>query len=282
MSLLSIPRLAVTISVFFLMLGIANILPHLLNLYRERYIANLIKTTRELNKFFITIKPSRIIIGAMVLGALLGLATGSWVLAGAFALTGILAPRVVLAIWKDIRSTQFEAQLMDALLQMGNALRSGMDIAAGIELVATNLKPPISEEFGLVLNAYRLGAPLEEALLEMTTRIKSRTLETVVYAINIQRESGGNIIKTFEQLVITIREESKLQKKVSAITSQARTQIYFMAVFPWCIGLLLFVLNRDLMLPALENPIGQVIVLVLIIWEALGILVTKKMAMVKV
>ena len=62
---------------------------------------------------------------------------------------------------------------MDALILISNALRSGLDIASGIELVASNLKPPISEEFGLVLNAYRLGAPLERALMDMTTRIQS-------------------------------------------------------------------------------------------------------------
>ena len=77
-----------------------------------------------------------------------------------------------------MRSTQFDAQLMDALILINNAMRSGLDISTGIELVATNMKPPISEEFGLVLNAYRLGASLDSALMELTRRIRSRPLET--------------------------------------------------------------------------------------------------------
>src|SRR5205085_7945807 len=103
---------------------------------------------------------------------------------------------------------------------------------AGIERVAVSSKPPISEEFGLVLNAYRLGTPLEVALMDLTERINSRTLETVIYAINIQRETGGNIIKTFDQLVMTIREETKLQKKARSTSAQARAQIVVPAGFP--------------------------------------------------
>jgi tight adherence protein B len=156
-----------------------------------------------------------------------------------------------------------------------------LDIASGIERVAATMKPPISEEFGLVLNSYRLGTPLEAALMTMTTRIRSRMLETAIYAINIQRETGGNLIKTFDQLVVTIREEDKLQKKVQALTSQGRMQTYFLACFPWAMALLFYIITPDFMRPALANPVGQIVIVFLLIWEAIGIIVTKKIVTVE-
>jgi tight adherence protein B len=171
---------------------------------------------------------------------------------------------------------------MDALILVNNAMRSGLDIASGIELITTNLKPPISEEFGTVLNTYRLGGSLESALSDMTRRIRSRSLETAVGAILIQREMGGNLVKTFEQLIQTIREESKLQKKVQALSAQGRTQIAFLAVFPWGLALLFYMLSPDMIGPALRNPLGQVILIGLIIWEGIGILVTKRIVTVDV
>jgi tight adherence protein B len=194
----------------------------------------------------------------------------------------MFAPKLILALWKGRRSAQFENQLLDALILLGNSLRSGLDIAAGIERIATTMKPPISEEFGLVLNAYRLGTPLETALIDLTERIRSKTLETVIYAIAIQRETGGNIIKTFDQLVITIREESKLQKKVRAITAQGRTQIFFLAGFPWALAGLFFVMTPEFMRPALANSWGQFVALFLVVWEVVGIIVTKKIVTVDV
>jgi tight adherence protein B len=118
--------------------------------------------------------------------------------------------------------------------------------------------------------------------MAMTTRIRSRTLETAVYAINIQRETGGNLIRTFEQLVITIREEEKLQKKVKALTAQGRTQIFFLAGFPWALGVLFYMLSPDFMKPALANRWGQIVMVFLIIWEIIGIMVTKKIVTVDV
>jgi tight adherence protein B len=275
-------HLGILIAVYFLMAAIVEVIPELYTIYRERYMADVVRTTRELDKFFLNIKPTNLLVICLVIGVGLGVVTGSWVLAVSFSLSGLVAPKILLSVWKGIRSSQVDAQLMDALVLIGNSLKSGLDIAAGIERVATTMKPPISEEFGLVLNAYRLGTPLETALMDMTSRIRSRTLETVVYAISIQRETGGNLIKTFEQLVLTIREEDKLQKKVKAITAQGRTQIFFLAGFPWALAALFFFMSPDFMRPALANPWGQLVAIVLIVWEAIGVMVTKKIVTVDI
>jgi tight adherence protein B len=277
-----IVHIAIFAFVFAVMLALVNWIPDLLIVFRERYQADVFQTTRELNRFFINIKPAHMITVFTILALLLFFATGSWILAGALCVAGLFAPRVILSIYKDIRSSQFETQLMDALVLMGNSMKSGLDIAAGIERVSTNLKPPISEEFGLVMNGYRLGTPLEAGLMDLTTRIRSRTLETVVYAIIIQRETGGNILKTFDQLVLNIREENKLQKKVSAMTSQGRAQIFVLACLPWVMAGFFYLVAPEMMAPAIANPWGQLIVLFLLVWEMIGIVVTKHVTTIEV
>lgn len=277
-----IMRMALLFSVFTLMTTLVSAIPSLLKLYRDRFQVSQGRTTRELTKFFLNVKPTRILIGACAVGILLGFVTGSWVVTAALCLAGVFAPKVLLRLWKDIRTSQFEAQLMDALLLLGNTLKSGLDLIAGVERIASTMKPPISEEFGLVLNAYRLGTPLESALADLTERIHSRALEIAIQAINIQRETGGNIIKTFDQLVFTIREEGKLQKKIRAITAQGRTQIVFLAVFPWALALLFFCIAPEFMRPALANTWGQLTALGLILWEVVGIIVTKRIITVDV
>jgi tight adherence protein B len=277
-----IAQISVFLCVFFVILAIVEAIPGIMAAYRERYQASSRRTARELDKFFLNIKPAKILIGAAIAGVALGFLSGSWVVAGAIAAAGMLAPKILLSVWKEIRSAQFDAQLMDALLLLGNSLKSGLDIIAGIERIAASMKPPVSEEFSLVLNAYRLGTPLETGLMDLTQRINSKTLNTVVHAITIQRETGGNIIKTFDQLVLTIREEGKLQKKVNAITSQGRTQIFFLAGFPWALGLLFLFLSPDFMRPALVHPAGQMVLLFLIIWEIIGIFITRRIVQVDV
>jgi tight adherence protein B len=279
---MTLSQVAVFAVVFSVMMGVMSLVPGLFEIYRERSQTSLRRTSRELDKFFLNIKPITIILIMVGFGVVLGITSGNWVLALGVAAAGAFSPKIILAVWKDIRSAKFETQLMDALLLISNSLKSGLDIAAGIEKVANEMKPPISEEFNLVLNAYKLGTPLEAALLELTNRINSRTLETVVYAITIQRETGGNIIKIFEQLVMTIREETKLQKKMKALTSQARTQIIFLACFPWVLGLIFLFAAPEFMQPALKNPWGQAALVFLVFWEMIGVIVTKKIATVSV
>jgi tight adherence protein B len=274
--------ISIIICVFFVMLGIVRAIPNLTEAYRERFQASSQRTSRELNRYFIQVKPAKIMAGAAILAVILGILSGSWVISVAIIAAGAVAPKIMLNVWREIRSKQFDLQLLDALMLLGNSLKSGLDIVAGIERISTTMKAPVSEEFGLVMNSYRLGTPLETALADLSQRINSRNLSTVVNAITIQRETGGNIIKTFDQLVLSIREESKLQKKVDAITSQGRTQIFFLAGFPWALGVIFFFMSPDFIQPALVHPMGQFVILFLVIWEIIGIIVTRRIVEVDV
>jgi tight adherence protein B len=279
---MSMSHIMVFLSVSTFMMGVTSLLPSLVRRLQDVYAARMATKSRELNQLFIQFKPAYVMAGGAMIGILLGWLLGSWVIAGFMILAGLVAPRFIMSIWKNIRSSQFDEQLMDALLLIGNALRSGLDIATGIELVATSMTPPISEEFGLVLNAYRLGGSLEKALTDMTHRIHSRILETTVVSIILQRETGGNLVKTFEQLVATIREEGKLQKKVRAISAQGRTQITFLASFPWGMAAIMYFLSPEMIQPALSESWGQMAVAGIVIWEVIGIIVTKRIITVDV
>src|SRR5947209_2761405 len=100
-------HLGLFISIFFVMLMFVHLIPSLFEAYRERYQSNTQRTTRELNRFFLDIKPTKIVIGMVVLGAVLGYLLESWVVLAALAIAGIFMPKVILSIWKDIRSNQF-------------------------------------------------------------------------------------------------------------------------------------------------------------------------------
>src|SRR5258708_28938568 len=134
--MMTLPHISVFLSVSAFMLAAVNILPALIRRFQDRYIDRIGNNSRELEKFFVHIKIPHMLGGALVIAVLLGWFTRSWVLAVSLAVVGLVVPKLVLSIWKNIRSTQFEAQLMDALILIGNALRSALDIATGVALVA--------------------------------------------------------------------------------------------------------------------------------------------------
>ncbi|MDR0676600.1 MAG: type II secretion system F family protein, partial [Elusimicrobiota bacterium] len=164
-------------------------------------------------------------------------------------------PGFILNTIKRNRRAKIEKQLVSALIFLGNAMKAGLDIVQGLELAIKNLEPPIQEEFIEVLKEYHLGTSLEEGLINMRQRIQSKPIDTFVTSIIIQRETGGDITKIIEQIISSVRETYKLEKKVQTLTSQGRIQAIIVTMLPWILGGILLAIQPDFMLPMFKTTL---------------------------
>jgi tight adherence protein B len=195
---------------------------------------------------------------------------------------GTKTPPVVLKNMKLARGIKINKQLMDALILLSNSLKSGMDIVQGFEMVSKDLPPPISEEFALVIKNYRLGTSFEKALEGMEERIDSRLVSYMIKAIILQRQVGGNLPKIFVRIVENIREESKLEEKLQAMTAQQRIQSIVVAVMPWFMVGVMFLFRPDTMINFYAHPLGFLVALGCVGWMMIGMKLISKIGDVKV
>ncbi|MFN2352401.1 MAG: type II secretion system F family protein, partial [Kiritimatiellia bacterium] len=100
-------------------------------------------------------------------------------------------PNRILQFLKSKRRRDFNEQLVDALMTMSNALRSGSSILQAFEQIAKQNRNPISQEFSLFLQQTRVGVKFEEALENLNQRVDSEDLMLMVRAIEIARQRGG-------------------------------------------------------------------------------------------
>jgi tight adherence protein B len=63
------------------------------------------------------------------------------------------------------------------LTLMSNGLKAGFSLLQTIGIVAQDMQPPMSREFGRMLRQINMGLPLEDALNELLDRVKSPDLE---------------------------------------------------------------------------------------------------------
>ena len=194
----------------------------------------------------------------------------------------IRMPEAVLDMLKKSRGNKINAQLMDALILLSNSLRSGMDIVQGFEKVSTEMRPPIADEFGLVIKNYQLGTPFEKALEGLNDRVDSRMLTYIIKAIVIQRQVGGNLTVIFARLVENIREESKLEEKLQAMTAQQKIQSIVVGIMPFLMVGVMFLFRPDEMIAFYGSPVGLVVLFGCIIWIMIGMKIIKKVGEVKV
>ena len=247
----------------------------------------------DFNRQFVTIDIKYIVFGTVGLFALFGLFLGLMVggffgvfvflmvvLMGAF--VSIRMPAAVLDALKKSRGKRVNKQLMDSLILLSNSLRSGMDIVQGFELVSKDMLPPIADEFGLVVKNYQLGTPFEKALDGLSDRVESRMLSYIIKAIIIQRQVGGNLTVIFARLVENIREESKLEEKLQAMTAQQKIQSIVVSIMPFVMMLVMFIFNPSQMISFYTSPVGMFVFLFCVIWIGIGMKVLKKMGEVRV
>jgi len=241
---------------------------------------------KEFNRQFMTVKVQYMILTPIAAGLILGALTfniwGFMLVAVGGIYVGFKTPEWVLRYVRYRRGKGVEAQLMDAMILMSNALKSGLDIVQGFELVQRDLVPPISEEFGLVLKNYQLGTPFEKALAGMEDRIASRLLSYMIKAIIIQRSVGGNMTKIFDRIVDNIREEGKLEEKAQALTAQQRIQAVVVGFMPWAMLILMWLFQPDVMAAYYFSPIGVLTVVFCAIWMSIGMGIVRKLADIQV
>ena len=247
----------------------------------------------DYSRQFLDINVKYVVLGTLaffcLLGAFFAIAAGGFfgvvvfLIFFAFGLNiGLKMPGMILNSLKRRRGEKINKQLMDALILLSNSLKSGMDIVQGFEMVSSDLRPPISDEFGLVIKNYKLGTPFERALEAMEERVESRLLSYMVKAIVLQRQVGGNLTKIFERIVENIREESKLEEKLQAMTAQQKIQSLVVAIMPWIMVGVLFVFQPEVMIKFYTSGIGIVILFMCIIWIGIGIKMVSKLGEIKV
>jgi len=148
---------------------------------------------------------------------------------------------------KRKRLKQFSEQLVDGLVLLSNGIRAGFSLQQALEMLVEESKPPISQEFALVMRQYQLGMDIDEALLRCVARTEDEDLGLAVTAVMITRQVGGNLAEIFDRIVSMIRDRKMLDGKVEALTSQGKLQALVVALIPYILGAVVAKINPEMM-----------------------------------
>jgi tight adherence protein B len=169
-------------------------------------------------------------------------------------LIGAYFPRWYLKYRQRKRVRAFATQLPDTITLLANSLRAGSSFLQGIELVARESRPPISEEMERVVREMSLGVALQPALNNLVRRVASEDLELMVTAINIQSQVGGNLATVLDSIAFTIRERVRIMGEINTLTAMQRYSGYVITLLPVGLGAILFLISPSYMVAMLEKP----------------------------
>jgi tight adherence protein B len=183
-------------------------------------------------------------IGLMVAGLVLGwLIFGSLLSGFALAIIANLIPGILLRRSASKRQIKFEGQLVDILVLVNGAVKTGFSLLQALEIVEREMEPPASEEFRRVHTEIGLGLTLTQALNNLSDRMQNQDLDLVVPAVNIHSQVGGNLSTMLEAVTETVRERDRLFREARVLTTQQRYTAYMISLLPIFIGLIMFMIN---------------------------------------
>lgn len=130
------------------------------------------------------------------------------------------------------RVAEVEALVEPWLNAVANALKASPSLGEAIACSAALVPSPMSEEVDLLVKEYELGTALDRALEQFAKRIGSRTLEGAVLALQIARNSGGNLPETLENAAGALRELARLEGVVRTKTAEGKAQAFVIGAIP--------------------------------------------------
>ena len=200
-------------------------------------------------------------IGLMVVGFVLGWMIFGNVLSGlALAILANLVPGIFLRRTASRRQIKFESQLVDVLVLITGAVKTGFSLLQAMEIVQREMQPPASDEFRRVHTEIGLGISLSQALDNLSTRMENQDLDLVVTAVKIHDQVGGNLSTMLEAVTETVRERDRLFREARVITTQQRYTSYLISLLPIGIGLAMFMINPNYIMQMFTNGFPWILI----------------------
>ncbi len=252
----------------------------------ETFVAKFLNLRLFIEQAGSKMEPTRflMICGGLAVGsAVVWLLTGIYM--GAAPLVGLVfgaIPFPILFFQRKRRLGAFAKQLPEALELISRALRAGHSLAAGLNLVAEEMKDPIKSEFVRVYEEQNFGIPLEDALEEMVDRVPNLDLRFFVTAIILQRQTGGDLAEILDKIGALVRERFKIWGQVQALTGEGRLSGIVLLSLPPVLAVVVYRLNPSYVMMLFEDPLGQKMLAGAVVMQILGALVIRKIVNIKV
>ena len=206
-------------------------------------------------------------------GALLGLGLAAAV---------ILLPLLYFVKRRSRRLNKLVTQLPDVFELMGQALGAGHSLASSVHLISEQMPDPVGTEFGRVFHEQNLGLKIEDALVNMATRVDMLDMRFFVTAVLISRSTGGDLREVLDKIGSVIRQRIELFGQVRTLTAEGRMSGWVLFVLPMVVFVAAMFLNPEYAGVLLTDPRGKLLLFLAGSMQLMGLALIRYIVNIKV
>jgi tight adherence protein B len=190
---------------------------------------------------------------------------------------GIGVPYALICLLGNRRMDRFNRQFPEAIDIMVRGLRAGMPLGDSIQIVGNEFPAPVGLEFRTIDRAVTMGQPMDVALADAARRVTTQEFQFFVVSLALQRETGGNLSETLDNLADILRRRRQMRLKIKAMSSEARASAWIIGMLPFVMFFVIMAVRANYVTPLFTDPRGIIMVSCGILSIAMGIFVMNKM-----
>ncbi|QGZ60362.1 type II secretion system F family protein [Paraburkholderia acidisoli] len=175
-------------------------------------------------------------------------------------------------------STRFLKAFPDTLDLVIRAVRAGVPVTYAIAAAGEQADEPVRTEFRTMGDALKLGIDVFEVLDAANARIEISDFAFFAVCLRLQRETGGQLSETLENLATIIRARRDMKLKTKALTAEGRMTSKIIAAVPFVIMAALYLMNPQYLDPLFATELGRDLLGAAGVLMSIGLMIVNKMA----
>lgn len=197
-------------------------------------------------------------------------------------IVGFFMPDILYFSMFRLHRRKIENDLLQAIIIMNNAFKSGRSITQAIELVAQELDGAIKREFEKMKMELSFGLSIEVVFARFAERVKIEEVNYLTASLTILNKTGGNIIKVFSSIEQSLFSKKKLRLELESLTGSSKLIMYVLFCVPIIFVIFVSAVNPTYFSPFFDSTLGLVLLFTIIMFYIIYIICVRKIMKVRI
>ncbi|MCG8651892.1 MAG: type II secretion system F family protein [Pirellulales bacterium] len=168
---------------------------------------------------------------------------------------------------------KIESQLSRSIDFLVSAIRAGAALPLAMDQAVEEMKSPLYEQFSEVNTRIRLGDQPSVAMTKLVRRVPLETFNLFATAIAVHWEVGGALAEPLSSVGRTIRDRIQISRRIFGASVQAKLSTLSIMIVTYLIMIMMYVSDPEIVGGFLATTIGQFLVSIGMILQAIGLLI---------
>lgn len=206
----------------------------------------------------------------LVVGLVCALAGANAAISLASGVVTFVGVSMIVGTLMERRQQKMERQLAEAIDIAVSSLRAGAGISDALADAAEIAQPPLRGQLENFLGRIRLGEDPVAVCKDMAGRVRLEAVRLFYFALAVHWEGGGSLAHTLATTGRFIRDRTEVGRRIRAQSAQARYSVLGILCLTYVLAALMWRADPPRMEGFLGTTIGQSLVAIAAMLQAVG------------